>query len=248
MIRLRARPSFAPLPLLAAVLVMAVSIPAGIWQSGRAAEKDVIEARQAETWAQPEVQVGSDPVDPARLDGVRVVVRGEFLPASTVYWDNRFAGSVAGMAVVTPLRISGGQRVVLVDRGILVPGADRTRPPPVLTPPGEVEVHGRAYLAPRQALELADNADMGVVWQHVTPEKFASRSGLAVHGFLLRQAGTGRSAENLLRGPDRPMSPGGVPAAKHRAYAFQWYSFAALAFLLAVFFTLFEHVKQPGSA
>ena len=245
--RLRVRPAWRVIPALAAVCAIALTGALGAWQSGRALEKDAVESRQARQGAVAEVEVSGAILDAAGLDGAHVVVHGEFVPERTVFWDNRFAGRVAGMAVVTPLRIAGSPTLVLVDRGVVVPGAQRSVLPVVSTPVGRVEIRGRATLAPRHTLELKDNADAGALWQNLTPEKFAARTGLPVQGFILRQAGEGRSAEGLLRGPDLPAAVIGMTAAKHRGYAFQWYALCALVAGLLIFFTFFEYGKQPGN-
>lgn len=248
MIRLRQRPRFSPLPTLAAAALAALAFAAGQWQSGRAAQKDVIEARQAATREAVEVSLSPAPVESAAIDGRRVVARGAFMPEATVFWDNRFAGRVAGMAVVTPLVIEGGRRVVLVDRGLVVPGADRTRLPAIATPAGTVEIRGRAYLAPERTLELSDHVDAGALWQNLTPGKFARRSGFEVQPFVLRQDG-GPGGEGLRRAPDVPSTADtGMTAAKHRGYAFQWYSLAALVAVLFVLFTFFQHDKPSRDA
>jgi surfeit locus 1 family protein len=244
MIRLRSRPLLKPLPALLACALIAVGVAAGGWQSGRALEKDAVESVHAERRDGAEVDIGNGPIDPAGIDGRRVVVRGEFIDAATVYWDNRFAGRVSGMAVISPLRIKGGDIVVLVDRGVVVPGAVRTRLPRIAAPAGMVEIRGRAYIAPRRTLELAADADTGDLWQNLTPEKFAQRRSMQVHGFMLRESGAAPSG--LVRGPDLPpQAEGGMTAAKHRGYAFQWYSLAFVAALLLLFFTFFHHDKSP---
>lgn len=227
--------------MMAAALVIALAAWAGNWQSGRALEKDESEARIAVTRDAVEVQIGPDLVDGAALEGRRVVARGEYVAPATIYWDNRMVGGVAGMAVVTPLRLAGGTRVLLVDRGLVRLGADRNVLPAVATPAGVVEVRGRAYVAPRRTLELKDNADTGQLWQNLTPEKFTARTGLAAQPILLRQGGDG-AAEGLRRAPEQPEGVAtGMTAAKHRGYAFQWYSLSLLALALFLFFTFFQH-------
>jgi len=131
--------------------------------------------------------------------------------------------------------------VVLVDRGVAAPEADRSRLPVIATPSGEVEVRGRAYLAPRHTLELKPDADSGSLWQNLTPEKFSQASGLRAHAFLLRQT-DGAAPAGLIRAPEAaPIAESGMTAAKHRGYAFQWYSLCALTAVLWVFFTFFRH-------
>lgn len=242
MIRRRERPVFHVLPALAAAAMVAVGVAAGTWQAGRAVEKDEIEARAAARRDAAEIRVGGDELDARVVDGRLIAARGEFLASETVYWDNQFAGRQAGIAVVTPLRLAGSRRVLLVDRGVFVPGADRTVLPVFSAAAGEVEVRGRAYVAPRRTLELKAGADSGRLWQNLTPEKFVERTGIPTHSFMLRQL-DGAAPEGLVRAPDRPPGESGMTAAKHRGYAFQWYGLALLAAALFLFFTFFHNDK-----
>ncbi|MFN0159612.1 MAG: SURF1 family protein [Burkholderiales bacterium] len=248
MIRRRVRPAFRLLPAAAALAVIATTGALGTWQAGKARAKDEIEVRQAKVRDAAEVSVPAVALDPLAVDGARVVARGEFLPDATVYWDNRFAGKTAGIAVITPLKLAGSAKVVLVDRGVHVP-ADRARLPAFAPAPGSVEVRGRAYLAPQRTLELAGAVDAGRLWQNLTPEKFAQRFSMDVHGFILREGGPPPAGAGLVRAPDRAPAPreAGMTADKHRGYALQWFSLAALTAVLFVWFTFFEHV-QPDAA
>jgi surfeit locus 1 family protein len=243
MIRLRTRPEFRLLPAIATAVIIALASWAGNWQSGRAVEKDQLEARAAAGRDAVEVLVGGAALTAEAVDGRKLAVRGEFIAASTVYWDNRFAGRVSGLAVITPLRPAGGGKLILVDRGLVQPEGDRSKLPAVATPAGLVEIRGRAYIAPRRTLELKENTDAGSLWQNLTPEKFAARTGLDVQPFILRQIGDAGSG-GLIRAPDSgPTSEAGMTAAKHRGYAFQWYSLALLTLGLFLFFTFFRHDK-----
>jgi cytochrome oxidase assembly protein ShyY1 len=249
MFRLRVRPKIAPVPALAALAMVALTVSLGNWQSGRALEKDVIETRHAGTRDAAELAVGQGQVTAEDVDGRRVIVRGEYLAGRTVYWDNQIVNRTPGFAVVSALRLAGGEQVVLIDRGLLpASGADRSRLPVLPAAAGEVTIHGRAYLAPKRTLELNDHADQGslqgssqvVLWQNLNPAKFAAATGLKVHGFILRESGPApagllRAADNSAR--DTAPAESGMTAAKHRGYAFQWYSLAALTALLFLLFT-----------
>jgi cytochrome oxidase assembly protein ShyY1 len=243
MLRLRPRPKFSLIPTLACVAMIALTISLGNWQSRRALEKDVIEARHEQTREAAELAVGRDLVAAEAVDGRRVLLRGSFEPSLTVYWDNQIVNHVAGFAVLVPFRLAGSDVRVLVDRGLVRAGADRANPPVVPAPPGEIELHGRAYLAPKRTLELKEGVDTGKVWQNVSPEKFAQAHKLILQPFIVRE--TGAAPAPLLRMTDNTGLPSdtGMTAAKHRGYAFQWYSLAALAALLFLLFTFLTNEK-----
>jgi len=252
MLRLRPRPKLFPIPAFATLLVFVLGISLGNWQTRRALEKDLIEGRHEQTRDAAELAVAADPVTLEQVDGRRVVLRGEFMPALSIYWDNQIVNHVPGFAIIVPLKLAGTDKVVLVDRGLLTASGDRAHLAAVPVPPGTVEVHGRAYFPPRRTLELKSGADQGQVWQNVTPAKFAQVYRLQAHDFILREtgpapAGLMRMADNAgLLGGMSAGTPGaaaeaGMTAAKHRGYAFQWYSLAALTLLLFLLFTFMTY-------
>jgi cytochrome oxidase assembly protein ShyY1 len=250
-LRLRPRPKLAVIPTLAALALIALTISLGNWQSGRALEKDVIEARHAMTRDAAEVTVSQAPISAVGIDGRRVAASGEFLPAHSVYWDNQVVDHRPGLALITPLRLAGGNMVVLVDRGLVSATSDRAHLPRVAVPAGYLELHGRAYLPPARTLELQAQADQGAapggyaIWENLTPNKYARASGMQVQDFILRE--TGPAPAGLLRASDNgaAASPavdlGGMTAARHRGYAFQWYALAALTAFLLLLFTFTTH-------
>jgi cytochrome oxidase assembly protein ShyY1 len=83
----------------------------------------------------------------------------------------------------------------------------------------------------------------GRIWQNVTPEKFAQARKLILQPFMVRE--TGPAPAPLLRMTDNTGLPfeTGMTAAKHRGYAFQWYSLAVLAGLLFLLFTFLTNEK-----
>jgi cytochrome oxidase assembly protein ShyY1 len=266
MLRLRPRPKFSLIPALAAAGMMALTISLGNWQAGRAREKDVIEARHEQTREAAELAVGKETVQAEEVDGRRVSVRGSFEPAQAIYWDNQIVNHVPGFAVIVPFRIAGSDTRVLVDRGLLRIGGDRARMPVIDAPTGEVELRGRAYLPPRRTLELKEGVREEELktrlWQNVTPGKFSAAYRMPLQPFMLREAAVAPVAAGekppaapagLLRMTDNTglrgeASETGMTAAKHRGYAFQWYSLAALAALLFLLFTFLTNDKGAGSA
>lgn len=250
MLHLRARPKISAVPTVAALLLIALGIAAGNWQSGRALEKDVIEARHAQTRDAAEVAVSQASVKAEEIDGRRVAVRGEFLPERSVYWDNQVVDHRPGLKLITPLRLAGGEAVVLVERGLLpAASADRARLPRVAAPAGVVALHGRAYLPPSRTLELGGQVDQAAkpgdfaIWENLTPNKYARAAGMQVQDFILREEGA--APAGLVRAADNGAARSGdvdaMTAARHRGYAFQWYCLAALTVLLFLLFTFMTH-------
>lgn len=248
MLRLRPSPKFSLTPALAASGLVALTISLGNWQERRALEKDVIEARQAQTRDAAELQITRVPVGAQDVDGRRVMARGSFAPQYTVYWDNQIVNHIPGFGIVVPFKLAGTDKYVLVDRGLLPATGDRSNLPAIPAPAGEVELHGRAYFPPRRTVELEQGVDRGQVWENLLPSKFAAAYRIDVHDFILREAGP--APAGLKRMADNGGLPeaGAMTAARHRGYAFQWYALAALAVLLFLLFTFFTNDNAARDA
>ncbi len=252
--RISRHPRLHALPTLAAALVFAVAFAAGQWQSGRAAEKDVIEARHAALQNAPALALPRSVTlaEAEPLDGRRLLAEGEFLNGNTMYLDNQVLNRIAGYHVLTPFRAANGA-VVLVNRGWAAPGKSRAELPPVKALTGSVTIEGRAALPPRRIYEIKPDEVPGKVWQNLLLPAMSKQAGVDLLPFVLRltsDTGDGLqrvamvenagSAGSAAAAGANPGTNAGMTAAKHRGYAFQWYGLAALTAVLFVFFTFIE--------
>ncbi|MGB6054262.1 MAG: SURF1 family protein, partial [Burkholderiaceae bacterium] len=131
---MRFRFRFRPIPLLATVLLVALGVALGQWQTRRALEKEAIEVRLASRAALPPIALGAEVLPAAQTEYRRIVVDGEFRADWPVYLDNRPHQGTAGFYLLMPFRIAGSSRYLLVARGWLPrDAAERTRLPPVVT-------------------------------------------------------------------------------------------------------------------
>lgn len=156
----------------------------------------------------------------------RIVVAGEFLPERSVLLDNKVRGGRAGYEVVAPLRLAEGIHV-LVNRGWVAAPPRREQLPDVTTPGGRVRIEGIVLAHLPRPLKVG-GAPQGRVRQSVELKEFAAESGLTLQAFVIQQHSD--TGDGLAR--DWP--PPDAGAEKHQAYAFQWYSLAALAVVLLV--------------
>jgi len=226
---------FRPLLAAATVAFCATAIWAGLWQTRRAEEKAEIQARLDRLATDPAVTLPATVVDERDYALRRVVTQGEFDEPRTIFLDNKVLHGRAGYHVVSPLRLAGGERYVLVDRGWVAAGRTREELPHVPTPPGAQRVEGVA-IVPGAVYELAAEPPAGRVWQNLQLDRYAKWSGLALQPIVVQQTSSGD--DGLAR--DWPRPDAGVD--KHRIYALQWYSFAALAVVLYVFLSF----KRPS--
>jgi len=218
------------LSLAAAAFALAVSL--GNWQRGRAAQKLVIESQwdRAEQSAPRAIASGNLP-GAAELP-LRVNLRGSFDHSRSVWLDNRQHDGRPGFWVIVPLRLDGGA-VVLVNRGWVARDiADRARRPAIGEPASAQQIEGLAVTHAPRLLELGEGgnaAALPAIWQNLDYAHYEAASGLRVAPLLVLQ--TSPQDDGLTRRWARPAS--GVD--KHRGYAFQWYSLAALIAALTFF-------------
>lgn len=225
--------------LLAALVGMAVTARMGVWQLDRAAQKLSLQATLKDQAAAPPLaaqDLATNAAAALSQHHRRIVLRGEWVPAHTLYLDNRQMGGRPGFFVMTPLRLAvpSGQ-VVLVQRGWIPRDLqDRARLAPVVTPAGEVSVTGRVAPPPSRLADFGPDAP-GAIRQNVDLDAFAGEAGLRLLPLsIIELPSAGHPDDGLQR--DWPMPA--VDVQKHYGYAVQWFIFCALIAGLYVWFQL----------
>lgn len=220
--------TFRPRPVVtvATLLFVALTLSLSRWQFDRAAHKRALEARYEESAGLPPAELSS--VDFSAGAGglryLRVRARGRFDPPGFFLVDNRVVRGVPGYWVVSPFRLEGaGAPAVLVARGWVPAGGDRSRLPPVPPPaPGVTGIVGRLVPDSSDAIELSGRTVTGLVWQNVKVAEMSDALGFGLLPMVL-----------VLDSPAAGLEPiGGRPdfkAANSVVYAWQWLSFALLA-------------------
>jgi surfeit locus 1 family protein len=230
------RRSFHPSPALtvAALVVAGLLSSLGYWQHRRAIEKEALAARLEERAQGPVLAVPATVVDPEAMQYRRVSVRGHYDAERTVLVDNKVHRGVAGYRVVTPLKIEGGERYVLIDRGWIAAGPDRAKLPSIAMPAGAQVVEGIAVVPSARFIELAPDLRTGPVRQNLVIDKLQEELRIPLQPIVIEQISG--PADGLVRQLERP--DGG--ADRHRAYSLQWY---AMALVAVVFYVLlgFRH-------
>lgn len=222
--------TFRPGMALLALAAIAAMILLGNWQTRRAEQKLALQQRVDALAQGPSLSLPSAPVAAGDYVHSRVTVRGEFAPQHTVYVDNRVLRGLPGYHVVTPLRISGGDLHVLVNRGWVGIGATRARFPRIPTPTGEQVLEGLVVVPLERVYELAQDQGTGPLVQHLVPARIAERTGLKLQPIVLQQ--TSDTPDGLARIWERP----DLGVDTHRAYALQWYAMGVL--IAVLYFTL----------
>lgn len=201
----------------------------GLWQAGKA-ELRAAEIAQFNARAQqgPYVLNGTEVVA-ATLQDAPVAAKGYFEPEHQFYVDNRQENGVAGVHVVTPLRIDGTPMRVLVNRGWMAwPGGSRAKLPTVATPVGLVAVEGIATVpVNKRFLLMPEHAEtLPRLWPRLDLERFTAERRYPLQPLVLLQTSLDSGTPLVRHWP-----PPEDRVARHQSYAYQWFGMA-LALLL----------------
>lgn len=229
----------------AALLGVGITLALGQWQLGRAAEKQALQtAIDGQGRLAPLTQ--TDVSDSTLLADVvhrRATLQGHWLREATVYLDNRQMAARQGFFVLTPLRLSGSNTLLMVQRG-WVPRdfTDRNRLPAVRTPEGEVRITVRIAPPPSRLYDF-QGAPTGAIRQNIDLTAYAAETRLPLLTQLSALELTpdaGTASDGLLR--NWPAFNTGID--KHHGYAFQWFGLSGLIALLYVWFQIIQPRRQ----
>ncbi len=221
------------------VIVGVVCARLGLWQVHRAAEsRTIIASFAAAESAAPLTALPEHASQAVRYRRVRL--QGHYVPRRQFLVDNIVRQSRVGYYVLTPFEPDHGRRWVIVNRGWVPAGMDRSVRPDVRVDADERTIVGRLANLPAPGLRLGkpapDNAnDPLPVLSYPSMADLEGRVGRELFGYQLQlDADLPDGFERMWSAPV-VMSP-----ARHWGYVGQWWAFAALSFGIAVALVLRE--------
>lgn len=220
------------LAVVVALLLAVVGIGLGVWQLGRAQEKqDLMDRRldRANLMEPGEVRRWQPTVTADDLDQQRIRITGRWLHDKTIALDNRARDGQAGVHILTPVLLND-LSILWVNRGWLAkpPGVMTLPAIPVPTDPVGLEAVMLGSVMKR--MELSSNPDQlrqGPLWQNFdwdAAEAWLPGDAWPVIAWQISDNGDG-----LVRAIPEVRSD--VP--KHMGYATQWFLLTALALFFA---------------
>jgi surfeit locus 1 family protein len=222
--------------LLAASVCAGVGVRLGVWQLDRAAQKQALQTALEARSTLPALS-GESLARTAALALAQqyrpVTLQGEWAPDATVFLENRQMQGRPGFLVVTPLKLPGGE-AVLVQRGWVARDAqNRSQVPQLPLPPGPMWVQGQVASVPGRLFALgADTAASSAIRQNIDMAQFARETRLTLLPLSVLQTGT--LDDGLLRQWAAPA----LDIHKNYGYAFQWFALSALTLGLYVWFQI----------
>jgi len=230
------------LPTLATVLLLILLLGLAWWQWQRAEQKQLILNAFEAQLTQPRVALRE--IDaPEKALYQPVSAQGRYDSEQQILLDNQIYQGQPGYLVYTPLQLEGRKQAILVNRGWIPLGQDRSQIPQLPLAVVETRVQGRLGQAPNPGIRLENPAtsQWPKVVQHIDYAELATELSypLTPVVILLDPA----APDGFVR--DWQPAFGGMLPQKHIAYAVQWLALA-VTLLILYFVTQFKRVANTS--
>lgn len=242
------RLSFKPtlLGTLLTLLFIPLFIKFGLWQYHKAEQKQSIQAAYNKATVDSAFKFPLEVLNVADWNYKKVSVTGVYESKYQFLLDNQVEDNRVGYHVITPLKISAKQHV-LVNRGWILGKDIHSELPAFNTPAGIQTVTGQVWLPSEKIFSLEDSTIVAKdrqrlqpVWQHMDLDKYRRLVPFAVSPLVIKL--------------DKNSAAGGfvrnwqVPTARiltHIGYAYQWFGFAIATLFIYIYMSVFR-VKSPS--
>ena len=207
----------------------AVCVRLGVWQLSRLHLRQAANAEARARRALPVVDLSAIPVDTGNLADRRVLATGTWDRAHEIVLRGHVYQEAPGVEVVTPLRLTGREDAVLVNRGF-VPAPDAVNADlDSLDEPGVVTVRGLALPMPLSQ-DSGGVLERGgrTTWRRLDLLALRRRTPYRIlEVYVVPDTADRRTAGP----PDRLYSvpPPALDNGPHLNYAIQWFAFATIA-------------------
>jgi surfeit locus 1 family protein len=220
-----------------------VFVRLGIWQLHRADYKDELLRRYAAAASAPVQAFDAVAAQPPQDAYPRVRVQGTYRVDRLYLLDNPKHDNLGGVEVFAPFQPDGQSRLVMVDLGFLPGnGTDKAPQLPPL-PVARQTLQGLYEPPPGTGFEMGGNAlTQQAQWPKTSIYLELDQIAADLHAALYPRvlALDADPASIYVRVHTLDLSS--MPPARHRAYAFQWFTFALAA---VVIFLVLHRKKRP---
>jgi cytochrome oxidase assembly protein ShyY1 len=218
-----------------------VFVRLGVWQLHRADYKDELLRRYAAAASAPVKPFHAVADQPPSDAYPRVRVQGNYLADRLYLLDNPRHDSLGGVEVYAPFRPVGQNTLLLVDLGFL-PGNGTDKAPELPPLPTDAQtLQGIYQPPPGVGLELGGNAfAQQSHWPKTSVYLDPNQVAVDLHAALYPRVLVLDADPSAIYARVHTLDLSSMPPARHRAYAFQWFTFAVAA---AVIF-LWLHRKR----
>lgn len=209
-------------------------ISLGNWQLDRAEQKRALYADFENRQSGKTIKLDQDHINKLEYEDIvwrHVTAAGEFQEQYQILLDNQVVNGEAGYYVYTPFQLENSEYAVLVNRGWLSTGNDRTASPGLVMTKGLVDIAGVIKVEPKTGVLLKEmppeQITKGVYrLQQLKIDEVSALTKTKLLPYILRlEPG---SNHGYLRQWQSPGSRESV----NIGYAFQWFAFATTLLII----------------
>jgi surfeit locus 1 family protein len=238
--------SFRPSWLGFLVLVISVSlfIKLGLWQYNKAMLKQQVQTSYNESLDHEALSLPASLENPEAWKYKKVKIKGHYETEYQILLDNQVEGDRAGFHVLTPLKIEGYDRYVLVNRGWVPGGPSHGDLPVISTPVEPVEIIGLVWLPSKKIFTLESKAERNQwskVWQNMDMDRYQSSVPIPLLPVVIRLDAKS-NAGGFVRNWQLPAEK----IATNLGYAYQWFGFAVASILIFLYTSIHKTNKQSS--
>ncbi len=209
----------------------------GMWQLDRAEQKRATFSEFERRGHASIVDLNRSVDDDAALPGYRATAQGHYIGA-TILLDNQVHRGRAGYLVYSVFELDGREESMLVNRGWINTGADRSVAPKLATPTISQKLAGRLSLPPQGGLRL-EGSDMiepltADLWRVQAIDFVALTKTLGLELLPI----TLLLHSDAPHGFVRAWTPPATDENRHLGYAFQWFALAVTVVVVTLVVTL----------
>lgn len=173
----------------------------------------------------------------------KVKVTGRYETKYQILLDNQVENDRAGFDVLTPLKITGRNDYVLINRGWVAGGVAHSDLPTITTPSEPLEIVGLVWVPSKKIFTLESNAEKtqwNQVWQHMDMERYKKSVAINVLPIVIKLDAKS-NAGGFVRNWQLPASQ----ITTNMGYAYQWFGFAFASVLIYLYTSIRKATTTP---
>ena len=226
-------------------VAIGVMVRLGIWQLDRLEQRRAFNAQVLEQVQKKQLVLTGDNLllNLTSMEYRKVLVRGRYDFSQEVALRNQVWNDQIGVHLLTPLRISGSDQTVIVDRGWIPQEAYLTGEWSAFAESGDVEIEGIIRM-PQSKADFGNLADPTAIpgerldsWNLANIEQMSKQMSYPILPVYVQQF----PEENRTKMPYRMAILPELSEGSHMSYAIQWFAFAAI---LAVGYPVYVKREQ----
>jgi surfeit locus 1 family protein len=227
------------------LIAIAVFVNLSIWQLQRANYKNQLALLIQAQNTRSSIDLSHEKVTWPDARFRTAEVEGEFEPEHQIFLDNIVKSGKSGYHLITPLKLKNSEQRILINRGWISTGHDRSQLPTVTTPKGIIKIAGTLD-QPRSKpvllfTDYLPDFEGNQRWIYVDINYMSKKWQIPIATYMLLQTES-KIHDNLSRKWPTYVNK----ASMHIGYSIQWAAFALISFIGFIAINLKNTTKESA--